>query len=156
MKDRGRLRTVALIDVVKGVVVLAIGLGILNAQSHVLEAAGQSLLRLLEVDAGTSAARKFLHVLHAADGEHGLLTLAASAYACLRFIEAYGLWFTRTWARWLGLVSAALYVPFEIYFLIKGPGFTTLLVLAVNLLVVWLLWPRRVPSSNTTHPVSNA
>lgn len=150
LSARRRLRTVALIDLFKGVVILAIGLGILNAHSNVLENGGLVLLRVLDLDPDLGAARKFLAFLHAADTEHGLLTLAASAYASLRFIEAYGLWFTRNWARWLGLVSTSIYVPFEIYYLIKGPGWATFSVLMINLLVLWLLWPRRQESLKIT------
>lgn len=147
MHDKGRLRTVAIIDVIKGVVILGIGLGILSAHSHVLENGGVSLLRLLDIDSNLGAAREFLVLLHAADTEHGLLTLAAAAYATLRFIEAYGLWFVRSWARWLGLFSAGIYVPFELYYFVKGPSLTTLSVMAVNLVVLWLLWPRRPENS---------
>ena len=129
-------------DVVKALAVLAIGFGILNAQSHVLESGGISMLRLLDIDEGLSLPRKFLALLHAADTEHGLLTLAASAYAGLRFVEAYGLWFGRNWARWLGIVSAGIYVPFELYYLVRKPSLMAASVLAINLVVLWLLWPR--------------
>ena len=108
---RRKLRIVALIDVVKGVFILSIGLGILNAHSNVLEHGGAALLRLLDIDSTLGYSRRFLAMLHAADSEHGLLTLAAAAYASLRFIEAYGLWRMRGWARWLGLVSAGSTCP---------------------------------------------
>lgn len=145
MHDKGRLRTVAIIDIIKGVVILGIGLGILSAHSHVLENGGISLLQLLDVDPSVGIARKFLVLLHAADTEHGLLTLAAACYAILRFVEAYGLWFVRNWARWLGLVSAGIYVPFELYYFVNGPSLTTLSVMSINLGVLWLLWPRHKP-----------
>ena len=144
---RRKLRLVALIDVVKGVSILAIGLGILSANSHVLEHGGAALLRLLDIDSTLSYPRRFLAMLHAADSEHGLLSLAAAAYAALRFIEAYGLWRMRGWARWLGLVSAGIYVPFELYYLVRQPSPTSAGVLAINLAVLWLLWPNRRPAS---------
>jgi uncharacterized membrane protein (DUF2068 family) len=86
-------------------------------------------------------------MLHAADSEHGLLSLAAAAYASLRFIEAYGLWRMRGWARWLGLVSAGIYVPFELYYLVRQPSLTSVGVLSINLAVLWLLWPNRRPAA---------
>ena len=140
---RRKLRIVAVIDMVKGLVILAIGFGLLSAHSHVLENGGVSLLRLLDIDPTLGLARRFLALLHAADSEHGLLVLAALAYAALRFIEAYGLWFMRNWARWLGIVSAGIYVPFELYYFIRQPSLTSVSVLAINLIVLWLLWPRR-------------
>ncbi|KFN41153.1 DUF2127 domain-containing protein [Arenimonas oryziterrae] len=156
LTPRRRLRIVACIDIFKGVVIIAITLGILSAHSHVLENGGVSLLRLLDLDPTLGAPRKFLAFLHAADDEHGLLSLAASIYALLRFVEAYGLWFTRDWARWLGLISSGMYVPFELYYFIKGPSWGTFSVLLVNLIVVWLLWPRRRLPSNQPKTPENA
>ncbi|HMB57415.1 MAG TPA: DUF2127 domain-containing protein, partial [Arenimonas sp.] len=71
--------------------------------------------------------------------------LAATAYAALRFLEAYGLWFARSWARWLGIVSAGIYVPFELYYFVRDPSWTSISVLSINVAVLWLLWPQRRP-----------
>ena len=147
LSPRRRLRIVAAIDILKAVTVLLVGLGILRAQSHVLEHGGQALLRLLDLDPSTGMPYKFLELLQAADMEHGLLMAFAVAYAVLRFIECYGLWFTRSWARWLGLISSCLYVPFELYYFVKSPGWTTLGVLSINLIVIWLLWPSKKPTT---------
>lgn len=152
---RRKLRIVAVIDMVKGLVILAIGFGLLSAHSHVLENGGVSLLRLLDIDPTLGLARRFLALLHAADSEHGLLVLAAVTYAALRFVEAYGLWFMRNWARWLGIVSCSIYVPFEMYYLFRDPSWTSVSVLAINLGVLWLLWPRgRIPGNPEQSPAS--
>lgn len=148
LNARRKLRIVAVIDIIKGALVLAIGLGLLSAQSHVLENGGVSLLRLLDIAPTLGLPRKFLAVLHAADAEHGLLVLAAVAYAILRFVEAFGLWFMRGWARWLGIFSAGIYVPFELYYFVRQPSLTSAGVMAINLVVLWLLWPNR----NSTPP----
>jgi len=140
---RKRLRIVAVIDIIKGLTILAVGLGIMQADSHVLEHGGQFLVRLLDLDPKFGAPRKFIEFLRAVDMEHGLLLVFAAGYALLRFVEAYGLWFTRSWARWLGLISSGIYVPFELYYFIKSPAWTTLGVLSINLIVIWLLWPTK-------------
>ena len=153
LDNRRRLRVVAVVDIIKGVLILGLALGILHASSHVLEDGGTSLLRLLDVDQTLTIPRGFLHLMQLADGERGWITVAAGAYATLRFIEAYGLWFTRNWARWLGLVSSSIYVPFELYYFLRGPSFTTFSVMLVNMVVVWLLWPPRIPPpSDPTTP----
>jgi len=146
LNARRKLRIVAIIDVIKGASVLAIGLGLLNAHSHVLENGGVSLLNLLDIDPTLGLPRKFLALLHAADTEHGLLVLAAVAYAILRFVEAYGLWSMRGWARWLGIFSAGIYVPFELYYFVRQPSLTSAGVMAINLVVLWLLWPNSRPT----------
>ena len=49
LNPRIRLRIVAVIDVIKGIAILSVGLGILRAQSHVLEHGGQALMRMHKV-----------------------------------------------------------------------------------------------------------
>lgn len=143
LDTRNRLRIVAMIDIVKAVAILSIGLGILRAQSHALEHGGVALMRILDLDSSIGAPHQFLELLHVADLQHGMLMMFAAAYAVLRFVEAYGLWFTRSWARWLGLFSSGMYVPFELYYFVKSTGWTTFSVLAINLIVLWLLWPNK-------------
>ena len=89
-----------------------------------------------------------------ADPEHGSLSnlldlitpdtvhvgvIALVVYGLLRLLEAWGLWRARAWASWLGCISAALYLPLDIYAIIKHPGWASWLLLAVNVLVVWVL-----------------
>ncbi|MCL7714475.1 DUF2127 domain-containing protein [Stenotrophomonas mori] len=62
-----------------------------------------------------------------------------SAYGLLRALEAWGLWRARAWASWLGCISAALYLPLDVYAIVRHPGWASWLLLAVNLLVVWVL-----------------
>ncbi|WP_269790276.1 DUF2127 domain-containing protein [Stenotrophomonas sp. Iso1] len=61
------------------------------------------------------------------------------AYGLLRTLEAWGLWRAKAWASWLGCISAALYLPLDIYAIVKHPGWASWLLLAVNVLVVWVL-----------------
>jgi uncharacterized membrane protein (DUF2068 family) len=143
LNARRKLRIVAMVDVFKAVVILAIGFGLLKAHSHVLESGGVSLLNLLDIDASLAWPRKFLALLQLADSEKRLLVLAACAYAALRFVESWGLWHMKGWARWLGIVSCSIYVPFELYYLFRTPSWTSLSVLSINLAVLWLLWPTK-------------
>jgi uncharacterized membrane protein (DUF2068 family) len=143
LNARRNLRIVALIDVFKGLVILAIGFGLMKAHHNVLEAGGVSLLKLLDIDTSLAWSGRFLALLHAADNQHTLLLLAACAYAALRFVESWGLWYMKGWARWLGIISCGIYVPFELYYLVTKPSWTSASVLATNLVVLWLLWPRK-------------
>jgi len=64
---------------------------------------------------------------------------AVGAYGVLHVIEAWGLWRHRAWASWLGCISAAIYLPFDLYALARHPGWISVAVLAINVLVVWVL-----------------
>lgn len=68
----------------------------------------------------------------------------AIAYASLRFIEAYGLWKQRAWAEWLAIVSGCLYIPTEVWKVIRHPNELHWVILAINILVVlyiaWVRW----------------
>lgn len=65
----------------------------------------------------------------------------------MRATEAYGLWFARRWAAWLGAAGGAIYLPIEVYELWHKPGpvkaATLLLNLGVVAYLVWTLWRQR-------------
>lgn len=61
------------------------------------------------------------------------------AYGLLRMVEAWGLWRAKAWASWLGCISAAIYLPLDIYALYRHPGWMSVAVLAINLIVVAVL-----------------
>ena len=123
-------------------------------------AASLGLLSLLRLDLHRLAAALIEHfglrpdehypsiVLHYSDvlanTDLRSLVLLAAAYVVLRFAEAYGLWYQRAWGQWLGALSGALYVPFELWHLAHRPSLLGVAVLAGNLVVVvflvYVLW----------------
>jgi uncharacterized membrane protein (DUF2068 family) len=149
---RRKLRIVSLIDLVRAGAALAAGMGLLRANAHALENGGASLLRAFDIDPHMGLPRQLLMLLHAADAQHGVIVAVIAAYALLRLIEAYGLWFGRGWARWLGIATVGIYIPFELVYLFRNPGWASVSVLAINLIVLWLLWPRRAPSPHQSKP----
>lgn len=70
-----------------------------------------------------------------------LLALAAGAatYASVRFIEAYGLFYERSWAEILAALSGAVYVPFEIFELSRKATWHGAALLALNLVIVGIM-----------------
>ncbi len=64
-------------------------------------------------------------------------------YASMRFVEAYGLWRLRPWARWFAVAALAAYVPLEIYETARSASLPHVSLLAFNVgLVVFLLAAR--------------
>ncbi|MFC3813782.1 DUF2127 domain-containing protein [Lysobacter sp. GCM10012299] len=72
------------------------------------------------------------------DGVH-LAAAVVLFYGLLRMLEAWGLWRAKAWASWLGCISAAIYLPLDVYAVYHHPGWTSWAVLAVNLIVVAVL-----------------
>jgi uncharacterized membrane protein (DUF2068 family) len=72
-------------------------------------------------------------------GHAETIALGAMAYAGLFAVEAFGLWRGRRWAEWLTVIATSSLVPIEIYEVLHRPGIIKVIVIAVNLLVVWIL-----------------
>src|ERR1700676_1778545 len=131
------LRAVASLELIKGLIVLAAGFGVLLLTHKDPGDVADWCLSVLHI----SPDHHFAHVfLDWADTltETKLWVVAgvAAVYSTLRFIEAYGLWKARPWAEWIALISGTLYLPFEIFKLMQNPNLFHGSVLAVNLAVV--------------------
>src|SRR5262250_1455967 len=106
------LRTIALLELLKGVVVLAAAFSLYWVDPSNVATAFLNFLHI-------SPDRHFAHQLFGlADRLSNIKTwqvvLGASVYSGLRFAEATGLWRARAWAEWIALVSGAIYLPYEI------------------------------------------
>lgn len=131
------IRAIAVLEAVKGVIVLAAGLGLLGLLHHDVAAVAEQFLRFSHLNPASKYPRIFLEAAaQVTDARLWWLAAGAGAYAVVRFVEAYGLWCGRAWAEWLALVGGALYVPVEIYHLAHGFSWLKVAVLGTNLAVV--------------------
>lgn len=71
-------------------------------------------------------------------------TIAAGLYGLLSAIEAIGLWYTQTWARWLVLVGVGASLPIEVLELLHTASWSKFGLLVVNGLAFWYVL-RRFP-----------
>ena len=138
------LRAVAVIEVVKGVLVLVAAGLILGLLRGDVQATAEALVRHLHMNPG----RHYPHVFAAmlgnfVDTHTIVLSIATVCYASVRFIEAYGLWHARAWAWGFGILSGALYIPFELVELSKRVSWAGGTVLLANVAIVILLWYSR-------------
>jgi uncharacterized membrane protein (DUF2068 family) len=142
------LKTIAVFEAVKGVVVLVAGFGLAALVHKDVEVIAERLVRHTHLNPASRYPRIFLHAAARLDDPR-LVSLAALAfvYAVVRLAEAYGLWHNRAWAEWLGALSGALYVPIEAYHLWRHPTLLRVVILLGNLGVVaflsQVLWRRR-------------
>jgi uncharacterized membrane protein (DUF2068 family) len=131
------LRAVALFEAAKGTLVLMAGFGVFRLMHRDADVAADLLSRHLHLNPAKQHARIFVELLYNLSSSR-LWSLAALAltYSCVRFIEAYGLWHNRGWAKWFAALSGGIYVPFELYELYLGASWLKLAALVLNLAVV--------------------
>ncbi len=124
------LRGVAIFELTKGLFVLLVGIGAIAALRrsvrHVLRALADHIFPV----------HKVVDWLGITEVNLPWVAVGALVYATVRIFEAWGLWYGRTWAEWLALVGAAIYVPFEIYELIVNRSVTPLVLLVLNLAII--------------------
>jgi uncharacterized membrane protein (DUF2068 family) len=138
------LRPIAIFEALKGAVVLVAGFGLLSFLGRDNEDFAEQIIRHLQLNPAKHYPQIFITAMARLDDSH-LWALAgfAALYAGVRFAEAYGLWFERRWAEWLAALSGGLYVPVEIYELVRRASWVKFSILLLNLVVVaymfWLL-----------------
>jgi uncharacterized membrane protein (DUF2068 family) len=152
LKHKG-VRVVAAIEGAKGVLVLAMGVGLHRLMHHDLRAFAVHVLHQFHLDPASHYPSIFLHAMeNMSDRRLQMLALGALAYACVRFAEAYGLWRERAWGEWLAAVGGAIYIPFELYHLWLHVTAVKIGLLAVNVVIVaymaCLLWMRRAADAS--------
>jgi uncharacterized membrane protein (DUF2068 family) len=155
------LRAVATIEFIKGLVVLLAGFGVLSLVHRDAWDVAESFLEWLHISPDAHYAQVFLNLAdQVTDGKLWFAATGAIGYSCLRFAEAYGLWFERVWAEWLALVSGALYLPFEIYEIIRRPDAIRVGIFLINLAVVlymaYLRWEGHTRPQNQTRAYQTA
>jgi uncharacterized membrane protein (DUF2068 family) len=139
-QSRVGIRVIAAYEAAKGALVLMAGTGLLLLVHQNAQEFAERLVTHLHLDPAKRIPRIFLHVMtEVTPTRLRWLAVGALTYAVARFIEAYGLWRERHWAEWLGIVTAAVYVPFEVKALIRRPGAEPLVALALNLTIVLYL-----------------
>jgi uncharacterized membrane protein (DUF2068 family) len=114
------LRTVAVFELAKGVFVLLIGLYLLSLVGKDVEAEASNLLRLVRLDPAWHISKWLMDAAgKLTDHRLYMFALIAAVYCVVRVVEAFGLWHEYHWAEWFAVVSAGLYMPVEIYHIIR-------------------------------------
>lgn len=134
------LRSIAAFEAIKGVLAIAAGFGVLSLLHHDLHHIAASLIGRIGLDPGGHYPATILSDLDRLQATDSRVLIAVTVvYAVVRFSEAYGLWRARRWGEWLGALSGALYVPFELRHLLHSPSVTATLVVVFNVAVVAFL-----------------
>ena len=139
------MRAVALMEAVKGAVVLGAGFGLLSLLNRDVQRIAAALVTHVHIDPQSHYAALFLDAANKlTDARLWALAAFSLVYAAVRFAEGYGMWFGQRWGSWLGAVSGAIYVPVEVYELLHRPSALKVGTLSLNVVVVaYLVWTLR-------------
>ncbi len=131
------LRSIALLEILKGLLALAAACGILSLRHTDLHAATDTFLQRHGIDPETHYPRLVIESVARASHHHlGELVTFAVAYALVRFAEGYGLWRGKHWAEWFAIVSVGLYLPLEVAHFVRRPTVVNTGLTILNAVVV--------------------
>lgn len=134
------LRSLALFEAFKGLLVLLVALGLDETLRGGLEETAEHLLFRLHISAQRRLGRVLLDAASDfSSRDQASLAALAVTYSVARIVESWGLWRGRVWAQWFAIGSALLYLPWEIRALWSRPDWTRGALLAGNVLLVLYL-----------------
>lgn len=145
---RAGLRTVAVLEALKGFLALLAAYIFARMIRHDVDfgEAAEHVLFFFHINPyHHRLSEQFLRVADKVSSTSiAMIAAIAISYAALRFIEGYGLWRQRAWAEWLAIISGCIYLPFELYKLVRHPNELHWIILGINILVVlyiaWVRW----------------
>jgi uncharacterized membrane protein (DUF2068 family) len=143
-KQLAALRAIATFELAKGLVVLLAAVGALSLVHRDAWDVAGSLLHFLHIGRHHHYVDVFLKLADGVTDENlWLVAGGCVAYSIIRFIEAYGLWHARAWAEWFAFAAGTVYLPFEVYELIRKVTLIRLAILIANLaIVLYMLYLR--------------
>lgn len=124
------MRVISLGRLVYGLILFVTGVAVFNLLGKNLGVEMVRLINKWQIDSHLFYVHWLLQKVSTVSEE--LLVLLAVGnflYAALAFIEAGGLIMGKRWAYWLVIVDTASFIPIEIYQLIKGFGWVSLILL---------------------------
>ncbi len=131
------LRVVAVLEACKGILVLFAGLALFSFIHQNIQLTAEQLVGHLHLNPAKNIPKIFIEASrHLTDARMLFLALAACLYSSMRFVEAYGLWFARRWAEWFALLSGSVYLPIELFELVKGVTWIKMVFISINLVIV--------------------
>jgi uncharacterized membrane protein (DUF2068 family) len=137
-RGHGRgLRLIAAFKLLKGLALLALGIGALNLLHRDVEAIVVHWINIFQVDPNAHYVRLLLAKLSFLDDQRlKELSVGTFIYSAVFLTEGVGLAFGKRWAEYLTIATTASLLPLEIYELAKHASIGKVLALVINLAVV--------------------
>ena len=148
-RTHGRgLRLIAAFKLLKGLALLALGIGALHLLHKDVEAIVLHWINIFQVDPHSHYMHLLLTKLSLVDDRRlKELSLGTFIYSAIFLTEGVGLALGKRWAEYLTIISTASLLPLEVYELVRHAGIGKVVALVINLaVVVYLIWElRRFP-----------
>jgi len=134
------LAVIAVFKVVKGLLLLLVGLGLLELVHAEIATLFSLLIEALHLNADSRIIHALVLKVDALQPHTVLVAgLVSLGYAGLLLLEGIGLWLERSWAAYLTVISTSLLLPFELYEVIEKVSVLRIGVLMLNLIIVLYL-----------------
>ncbi len=138
--SKSGLRIVSLFEAAMGLLVLFAGFGALAFIHKDLHLAAERLVRHFHLNPASHYPRIFIDAAdNLTDAHLWVMAFSALLYSVVRFVEAFGLWLQRQWAAWFGLLTGSIYLPVELFEVMRGVTWPKVTVLIVNAGIVGYL-----------------
>ncbi len=116
---------------------MLVGCGLLTFIHQDLHLAAEQLVRHIHLNPARHYPRIFIDLAqHVSDGQLWILAISALLYSGVRFVEAYGLWLQKQWAEWFAVLTGGMYIPVELFEVIRKTTWPRVTVLSVNVGIV--------------------
>jgi uncharacterized membrane protein (DUF2068 family) len=134
------LAVIAVYKVVKGLLLLLVGLSLLELVHAEIATLFSLLIEALHLNADSRIIHALVLKVDALQPHSVLVAgLVSLGYAGLLLLEGIGLWLERSWAAYLTVISTSLLLPFELYEVIDRVTILRVGVLMLNLVIVLYL-----------------
>src|SRR5690242_15100161 len=132
-QDKGLL-LIAFLKLVKGLALLAIGIGAIHLLHRDVEAIASYWLDVLRID---SDSRLFGHIvaklMAIQDPQLRAISTTTFFYSAIMFTEGVGLFLGLRWAEYLTIIATSSFLPFELYEVVAHFSGGRILLLLLNI-----------------------
>src|SRR2546425_6428851 len=144
---------IAGVKVLKGLLLLIVGLGLLKLVHADIATLLTRLLEALHLNTDSRILHSLVLKVDALQPHSVLMmSLVSMTYAALLLTEGVGLWFEFSWAAYLTVISTSLLLPFELYEVIERITAVRIGVLLLNLVILlYLVYPLKNHSLRLRH-----
>src|SRR5574337_55753 len=134
------LAAIAVFKLVKGMLLLLVGLGLLKLMHADIATLFSRLIEALHLNADSRIIHALVLKVDALQPHSVLVAgLVSLGYAGMLLLEGVGLWLERSWAAYLTVISTSLLLTFELYEVIDRVSLVHIGVLLLNLVIVLYL-----------------